>query len=332
MNNLPHLLYGRMLTYGPYVYFYPYLYFFSNSAYTSCVWLVVFLSVERYFALCHPLKHKIYDAKRRSICISILCLICACLYNLPRYFELKTVSCFDLRTNNTVWLSGPSEFRNMKIYWFAYKVVLGPLFFSLGPFAFLCFLSIRMWQEVKRTRVIVLRRRFLENQYSRTEMAENCSGLLIETSNLYPSKNNFYNAQNPELGNSNLKKISVTSYNRNSINGSNDKHRRILTYTLLCVVFKFLICHTLPAVIDLCESLMSNEQFSRPLMENLVDTSTLLVVANSSFNLFIYAWCSGGFRKRMRTMLSLTPKTSNSIMVNGNNNNNMRSILYAKEN
>lgn len=297
MTNLPHLLYGRMRTYGPYVPLYPVSNFLSNFAYTSCVWLVVLLSIERYFALCHPLKHKIYDAKKRSIFISILALIIAILYNIPRYFEIRTFRCFEWTKREMVDLMEPTPFRSFKSYWIAYKIILGPLLFSLGPFVLLCILSVRIWREVRRTRLMVLRRK---SRYMLDDRQDTVSEAL--------SMQDAMNIQNYQHNEALSKKSSGSQRSQYSnleqkYDAALNGQRKVLSYTLLCVILKFLICHTLPAVIDFCETFMDAQQFQQSFMEDLVDTSTLLVVANSSLNFFIYAWCSGRFRRKMRGVL-----------------------------
>jgi hypothetical protein len=286
MINLPHLLYGRIKTYGPYVYLYPYTSLFSNFAYTACVWLIVLLSVERYFALCHPLKHKIYDAKTRSIWISILCLVAAFIYNIPRFFEITTFDCYLTQTQETMSFLEEAPFRKYKSYWFVYRVVLGSLLFSFGPFALLCYLSIRMWKEVKSTNMITFRKRPSQEVEQRDEH-----------STLLPQqKANGVQKKQLELSPS-TKSVNIGSFRTRSV--SVDKQREALAHTLLCVILKFLICHLLPAIIDLCETFMDEKQFYQPLIENIVDTSTLFVVANSSLNIFIYAGCSQEFRRRI---------------------------------
>lgn len=88
--------------------------------------------------------------------------------------------------------------------------------------------------------------------------------------------------------------------NRSGCVQSCSQQIRVLSCMLLCVVLKFLICHTLPAIIDLGETVMDEKQFQTVFMVNVVDTSTLLIVANSSLNIFIYAWCSGGFWRNVK--------------------------------
>lgn len=294
ISNLPHLLYGRLRSYGPYVQVFPYANFFSNFAYTCCVWLVVCLSIERYFALCHPLRHKIYDARRRSIVIAVSCLVLAFAYNIPRYFEIHVFDCFETRTQKPIKLLEPAPFRSLKAYWLAYKVILGPALFSLGPFLLLCYLNIRMWREVKHSRLCVLQQP-VATENSRTDLHLHEQQALLDLKEPPRSPNRRGSSMEKNSGQSG-------SFDGRNLD-SHDKQRHVLSCTLLCVVIKFLICHSLPAIIDLCEAVMDQEQFGRPLIENLVDTSTLLVAANSSLNIFIYAWCSGAFRNRMETML-----------------------------
>lgn len=303
MNSLPHLLYDRMKTYGWYVPLYPCASYFLNFAYTSCVWLVVSLSVERYFAICHPLKHNIYDARRRSIVMLASCLMAAALYSVPRYLEITTVECYELTAKKMVALLAPAKFRNLKSYWVAYRVVMGLGLVSLGPFLLLCFLSIRMWREVTNSRRLAL-----QEEIKRTSNAPGeSSSEQIELITQQLSARETSAQKETEGGSS--KRVSATKFSRDGGVILADKQRRALSYTLFCVVAKFVICHILPTAIDLCEMIMEEEQFRQPLVEDLVDTSVVLVRANSSFNIFLYAWCNGGFRDRLKKLLlTRTPR------------------------
>jgi len=78
---------------GPYVVVYPFFYALSNAAHSASVWTVVLLSLERYFAMCHPLRylgcHARFSVRRLMLVLSAL----AVAYNLSRYFELRVLPC-----------------------------------------------------------------------------------------------------------------------------------------------------------------------------------------------------------------------------------------------
>ena len=46
---------------------YPYVYTFANTTHTGTVWIVLTLTIDRYLALCQPLKHRAIGKKRWKI-------------------------------------------------------------------------------------------------------------------------------------------------------------------------------------------------------------------------------------------------------------------------
>lgn len=278
MSNLPHLLYGHIQSYGPYVTIYPHATFFGNFAYTFCVWVTVILSLERYFALCHPLKHKIYDAKRRSMVVTLSCFVAALLYNIPRYWETEIFQCYDLTRRQLIDFLQDTDVHASQYYWIVYKAILSSLLFSFGPLIVLCFLNVKMIRQVKTIRMQLINREETMEITDREECSKpvepGCWSLSLHS-------------------NSNS---SFIPYAKRQISVYKEQ-RRVLAYTLFTVATKFFICHSLPAIIDICESFMDSEQFSHSIMDDLLDTSTFLVVINSSTNFIIHMLCNRSFRR-----------------------------------
>jgi len=78
---------------GSYVVVYPFFYALSNAAHSAAIWTIVLLSLERYVAMCHPLRylgcHARFTVRRLMLVLSAL----AVAYNLSRYFELRLLPC-----------------------------------------------------------------------------------------------------------------------------------------------------------------------------------------------------------------------------------------------
>uniref|UniRef100_A0A8R1HSZ2 G_PROTEIN_RECEP_F1_2 domain-containing protein n=1 Tax=Caenorhabditis japonica TaxID=281687 RepID=A0A8R1HSZ2_CAEJA len=64
--SFPNLWWGHLVSQGTYVYLYPYVYTFANTTHTGSVWIVLTLTIDRYLALCQPLKHRAIGKKRKD--------------------------------------------------------------------------------------------------------------------------------------------------------------------------------------------------------------------------------------------------------------------------
>lgn len=49
---------------GSYVYVYPLAYTLANATHTATVWIVLMLTIDRYFALCWPLAHHVGGGRK----------------------------------------------------------------------------------------------------------------------------------------------------------------------------------------------------------------------------------------------------------------------------
>ena len=61
----------------------------------ASVWLTVILAVERYIAICHPLRSMSMWTVNRAICISTTTFVISLIYRLPHFFKYKIVSFHD---------------------------------------------------------------------------------------------------------------------------------------------------------------------------------------------------------------------------------------------
>lgn len=61
---LPTLLYGHIVSTGTYVYLYPCVYALANVTHTGSVWIILTLTIDRYLALCQPLKYRAIGNKK----------------------------------------------------------------------------------------------------------------------------------------------------------------------------------------------------------------------------------------------------------------------------
>ena len=80
----------------------PYTFVLATTAQTSSVYLTVTVTVERYIAVCHPLRARSWcTCKRGRLAVIVIALLSLC-YNLPRFLEVDYCLQVDHR-NNQSW-------------------------------------------------------------------------------------------------------------------------------------------------------------------------------------------------------------------------------------
>ncbi|MFH4981780.1 hypothetical protein AB6A40_008489 [Gnathostoma spinigerum] len=134
---LPTLLYGKVVATGNYVYLYPFAYALANITHTGSVWIVLALTIDRYFALCRPLTHRTVGkrghVKRTMVIVSLMAVI----FSFPRTFEIHVVEhCWqDIFLNLTTCVPsiGRTDLAKNQTYWTIYHIVLAMLFVTLVP-------------------------------------------------------------------------------------------------------------------------------------------------------------------------------------------------------
>lgn len=132
-----------------------YVYPMALIAQTSTVWITVTFTVERYIAVCHPLRATRMCTITRARAAIIGVSICAVLFNLCRWFEYELVENIEiLHTNETVSSLkfnntdfGMSE--NFKTIFYRY---LYPLVMLIVPLSVLAILNTFLVHAVKRSR------------------------------------------------------------------------------------------------------------------------------------------------------------------------------------
>ncbi|KAI6209537.1 Cyclic nucleotide-binding domain-containing protein [Aphelenchoides besseyi] len=115
---LPTLIFGRVVNFGFYAQFYPISYVFANASHTGCVWIAVVLTVDRYLALCRPLKHPAIGKKLLSNELDIIGNLSNCQHQIERTVLTQNVA-----------------------YWTVYHILLQCLFITVVPCFIICALT-----------------------------------------------------------------------------------------------------------------------------------------------------------------------------------------------
>lgn len=134
------------------VYMNQYLYPLALVAQTGTVYTTVGFTIERYIAVCHPLKAANTCTKSRTKRIIILIFVCSVIYNVPRFFEYTVVETWNSSLNRSVpelittTLGSNTDFK--KIYFICLQLVV----MFLGPFVLIFILNIQLMWAVKNAK------------------------------------------------------------------------------------------------------------------------------------------------------------------------------------
>ena len=115
-----------------------YLYPLALAAQTATVWLTVSFTVERYIAVCHPLKAASMCSIPRARLVVLTISVVALLYNVPRWLEYSIITYTD-PFNQTCITFGGTPLAKDSIY---HKIYFGWLYFLIMCFIPLCSLTI----------------------------------------------------------------------------------------------------------------------------------------------------------------------------------------------
>jgi len=85
-------------------------------AQTGSVYLTLTVTLERYVAVCHPLRARSLCTYGRARIYVLLIVVFAVLYNMPRFFEVERMAVTMAETNATVYTVSASELRNDPLY------------------------------------------------------------------------------------------------------------------------------------------------------------------------------------------------------------------------
>ncbi|XP_015929423.1 FMRFamide receptor-like [Parasteatoda tepidariorum] len=118
-------------------------------AQTGSVWTTVGVTVERYVAVCHPLKARFLCTYRRARIFNLLIVVFAVCYNIPRFWEIDVTEVLDPGSNSSVYMAKPSEFRMNKLYYKVYYIWLYLFVMYFIPFLTLAVLNIFIWRAVQ---------------------------------------------------------------------------------------------------------------------------------------------------------------------------------------
>ncbi|XP_062611367.1 FMRFamide receptor-like [Saccostrea cucullata] len=129
-----------------------YLYPLALVAQTGTVYTTVGFTIERYIAVCHPLKAANTCTKSRTKRIIILIFVCSVIYNVPRFFEFTVVETWNPNLNRSVPEVMTTTLGNNKDFRKVYFICLHLIVMFLAPFVLISILNIQLMRAVKNAK------------------------------------------------------------------------------------------------------------------------------------------------------------------------------------
>jgi hypothetical protein len=123
---------------------------FLRVAITTDYYLTLAVTLERYFAVCHPFYARRICTWRRACQCTFFIVIVSLLYNSPRWFEYTCTTVYDINDNSTVIGCAPitTELRRNEIYDIYYVHVLYMIVHYVLPILFLVIFNTLIYKKV----------------------------------------------------------------------------------------------------------------------------------------------------------------------------------------
>ena len=128
-----------------------YIYPFALIAQTATLWLTVSFTVERYIAVCHPLKAARMCTIARARLVIAFVSLTSFVFNLNRWFDYQIVKQYNNTTNTTVLTYDFTEFGKNRIYRQVYFLWLYLLVMFFIPLTSLAVLNAFLIFAVKKS-------------------------------------------------------------------------------------------------------------------------------------------------------------------------------------
>uniref|UniRef100_A0A915AGR4 G-protein coupled receptors family 1 profile domain-containing protein n=1 Tax=Parascaris univalens TaxID=6257 RepID=A0A915AGR4_PARUN len=189
---VPTLMYGDTQVKGLYSYVILIAHALSGPSYVAITWIVLGLTIERYFALRKPLAHKALATASRVKRILVGILIAAFIFSIPRLFEyVPTTKCTNISTTTS---SSPhnstscyltlisTELLQNRTYWNVYHIWLAQIFVTVFPSLIIVGLTLRIsyfLHKAIRQRQSLHASGSIESRRSKNTKREHESNLLL---------------------------------------------------------------------------------------------------------------------------------------------------------
>lgn len=142
---------GYLFSYYYYIYpiISPCVYPIAMASQTASVYLTFTVTLERYVAVCHPLKARALCTYGRAKIYFIVCIIFALLYNLPRFWEVSVIT-YARSENDVIFCLVASKLRRDLNYIRVYIHWCYLFFIYFIPFFSLAILNCLIYRQVQK--------------------------------------------------------------------------------------------------------------------------------------------------------------------------------------
>lgn len=111
---------------------------------TGSVWTTCLITAERYFAVCHPIKMRTIMTQSKAIWAVCLVSISAIIYNIPRFYEVKT------ETINGIKIVIQTDLRKDPVYYKLYFIFAYFVLMYIIPLSVLSLANVKIYRAIKR--------------------------------------------------------------------------------------------------------------------------------------------------------------------------------------
>lgn len=146
----PYTGYMFSYYYNVYPHIIPLVYPLATTMQTASVYMTLTVSLERFVAVCHPLRARSLCTYGRARMYVIAILVISVLYNLPRLWEGYVTEEFYEAMNITIYCARPTELRNDPLFIAIYIQWCYLIFQCLIPFVSLALLNAAIYRQVRQ--------------------------------------------------------------------------------------------------------------------------------------------------------------------------------------
>ncbi|CAK9812881.1 FMRFamide receptor [Anthophora quadrimaculata] len=127
-----------------------FLYPLSCMAQIATVYLTLTVTLERYIAVCHPLKARSFCTYGRAQLAVLVIVIFSFIYNLPKFWEVDFYTEIHWKYNVTVYCLYPADLRSNDLYVTLYVHWMYFFICYLFPFLALVIFNAAIYQRVRK--------------------------------------------------------------------------------------------------------------------------------------------------------------------------------------